>query len=544
MLEILHAVPKRTRVWLLGDFNGHVGADLRGSGVGPQCQDVTNNNGAARVHACESAGLLLANSFSGWAPTCWSPDGQSSHYIDFVAIPQECRLRMRCCRVNRVLGKRWQLSPVRDHWPVEVVVSLPRPWVLLRKASLPIRWNKHALQVALEEDSAANAFLRDCMQSLSAESPPLLGSVTRAEVETRWNQVASSLHDVAVRHFAMRPSQKTSKILPRTFDLLRQRRDAMQLFMDHVDSWSAASVRRPLAWFFEAFRLLTAHSRAAANAKQAVKADSKAWNARLESRLQRAVDLCDSREAWSVCRQLAGHGPSKVYDRVVPAACSITRKQWQQQLRTVWVAWVHEEAVVVPERCEAHPMLPAGDVGCRTFLQAAKSQARFRATPREPCLVAAADAAICMRSFEAMQVVGCNPQACCDGQGCALPKPGNVPGPDGQRIISLLDPAGKMFYKALLGLMPDSPADHQYGYAPGRSRPEAVLQVAKNARIANSLASFLCVKDLAECEDGLDWTVHVFCQVISLSSEVRPSPRPVFVNLQLVKLISPLIVWG
>ena len=86
LLEILHAVPKRTRVWLLGDFNGHVGADLRGSAAGPQCQDVTNNNGAALVHACESAGLLLANSFSGWAPTCWSPDGQSSHCIDFVAI--------------------------------------------------------------------------------------------------------------------------------------------------------------------------------------------------------------------------------------------------------------------------------------------------------------------------------------------------------------------------------------------------------------------------------------------------------------------------
>ena len=115
---------------------------------------------------------------------------------------------------DRVLGKRWQLSPVRDHWPVEVVVSLPRPWVLLRKASLPVRWNKHALQVALEDDSVANAFLRDCMQSLSAESPPLLGSVTRAEVETQWNQVASSLHDVAVRHFAMRRRKRLQKSCP------------------------------------------------------------------------------------------------------------------------------------------------------------------------------------------------------------------------------------------------------------------------------------------------------------------------------------------
>ena len=214
----------------------------------------------------------------------------------------------------------------------------------------------------------------------------------------------------------------------------------MQPLMDHVDSWSAASVRRPLAWFFEAFRLLTAHSRAATNAKQAVKADNKAWNARLESRLQRAVDLCDSREAWSARSQHAGHGHSKVYDRVVPAARLITRNQWQQQLRTVWGAWVHEEAVVVPECCEAHPMLPAsaGDVGCRTLLQAARGQARFTATPQGAlpaelrqllmqdrhlsATKVSGLPAICMRSFEAMKVVGCNPQAWCDGQGCTRPR--------------------------------------------------------------------------------------------------------------------------
>ena len=182
-------------------------------------------------------------------------------------------------------------------------------------------------------------------------------------------------------------------------------------------------------------------------------------------------------------------------DRVVPAARLIARNQWQQQLRTVWGAWVHEEAVVVCECCEAHPMLPAlaGDVGCRTLLQAVKSQARFRATPQgalpaelwqllmQDRRLSATEVsglpAICVRSFEAMQVVGCKPQAWCDGQGCTLPKPGGVPGPDGQRIINLSGPAGKMFYKALLGLMPDSPADHQYGYAPGCSRRGAILQV-------------------------------------------------------------------
>ena len=270
----------------------------------------------------------------------------------------------------------------------------------------------------------------------------------------------------------------------------------MQLLMDHVDSWSAASVRRPLAWFFEAFRLLTAHSRAATIAKQAVKADNKAWNARLESRLQRAVDLCDSREAWSVCRQLAGHGPSKVYDRVVPAARLITRNQWQQQLRTVWGAWVHEEAVVVPECCEAHPMPPAlaGDVGCRTLLQAAKSQARFRATPQGALPAELRQLLTQDRHLSGTEVSGLSPFACVHLKRCRLYRlqssgmvrwtrpvtrlyTSQAWGVFRVQMVSASSTCWTLQGKCFGGLMPDSPADHQYSYAPSRSRREAILQV-------------------------------------------------------------------
>ena len=127
------------------------------------------------------------------------------------------------------------------------------------------------------------------------------------------------------------------------------------------------------------------------------------------------------------------------------------------------------------------------------LLKAAKAQARFRATPQgalpaelwqllmqdrwlDPANVSCIPS-LCMNVFECMQAASCNPQAWCDGQGCPLPKPGGVPGPNGQRIINLLDPAGKMFYKALFELVPDRPAEHQYGYAGSRSRREAILQV-------------------------------------------------------------------
>ena len=495
LLEIAHAVPKRTRVWLLGDFNAHAGADLRTVAAGNLCQDVTNNNGSALAHACESAGLVLANTYLGGGPTWWSPDGRSSNCIDFIAIPQELRSRLHICRVNKVLGRRWQLSSVRDHWPVEVVLALPRPWVLLRKQIPVVRWNKHALQVALEDPSVSNAFLRDCVQSCGAFSALDSGNCSRSDVEMRWKQMQSALHEVAVRHFAMRPTQRATKLLPQTFDLLRERRDAQQRLLEHADCWSNSHVGASLAWCFEAFRLSAHHSRLACAAKEAVKADQKAWDAKLEARLQRAVDMCDSRESWAVCRQLAGHGPSKVYDRVVPAARLIARAQWKQQLRDVWGATEHTLPVVaspVDNTCTLQPAL-SGQQGQEVLLKAAKAQARFRATPQgalpaelwqllmqdrwlDPANVSCIPS-LCMNVFECVQAASCNPQAWCDGQGCPLPKPGGVPGPNGQRIINLLDPAGKMFYKALFELVPDRPAEHQYGYAGSRSRREAILQV-------------------------------------------------------------------
>ena len=88
LLEIIHSVPRRTRVWLLGDFNGHIGQEFWSPAVGPHTNEITNNNGSSLVHACEASGLLLANTFIGGGPTCWTPDGSSSHCIDFIAIPK------------------------------------------------------------------------------------------------------------------------------------------------------------------------------------------------------------------------------------------------------------------------------------------------------------------------------------------------------------------------------------------------------------------------------------------------------------------------
>ena len=83
-----------------------------------------------------------------------------------------------------------------------------------------------------------------------------------------------------------------------------------------------------------------------------------------------------------------------------------------------------------------------------------------------------------MPLFELLQSMGVNFSEWCVGHGCPIPKPGGDAGPNGHRVINLLDPLGKVFYKAALDLRPDPPKAHQYGYSAKRSRRDAILQIS------------------------------------------------------------------
>lgn len=69
--------------------------------------------------------------------------------------------------------------------------------------------------------------------------------------------------------------------------------------------------------------------------------DSAIWDRRLELRLNDALAVTDSREAWSVSRQLAGHGASRVVTRTAPPAIFIPAGEWEQHMHEVWEAQRH-----------------------------------------------------------------------------------------------------------------------------------------------------------------------------------------------------------
>ena len=219
-------------------------------------------------------------------------------------------------------------------------------------------------------------------------------------------------------------------------------------------------------------------------------------------------------------------GLVKVYDRVVPAARLITRSQWKQHMRDVWNGSENTDAVVRPdhscsEQCSLQ--LPVSGVvrhclrrrnprpedapRLKAVSQLSSGSSIYRHDPcvRSVCPLFQRFAWGPLKACSVLVRVGCNPQSWCDGEGCPLPKPGGVCGPNGQRIINLLDPASKLFYKALLQFVPDQAADHQYGYASSRSRRDAILHVEAwlDRLRANGLSSAATLFDLTKAFDTL-----------------------------------------
>eukprot|EP00435_Cladocopium_sp_Y103_P069336 s285_g33.t1 len=354
----MQAVPRRTRIWLLGDFNGHVSSDARSVAVGRHTSGNTNNNGFSLVHACEDNSLVMSNTFFGGGNTWWSPDGQTEHCLDFIAMPADCKSRVKKFQVNNILGRRWQMSLVRDHWPVGLTVQLAQPWQRLPLPFQPIRWNKHALQTALEDPGVGNAFFLHDLQHAWAPLRLQLSFVSNtAELEAHWNKVRNTMHADAAEHFGMRPSQRSMKLLPATFDLLRAKCHQQHALLARYSQWETLQQSESLRWFFSAWMLTVQHMCATRRAAAAIKQDSALWDRRLEARLRSAESHHDAREAWSVCGQLAGHGTGRIIDRAAPAAQYITEQQWLEHMGDVWGAWRCFPDVVLSGVQQLHPFL-------------------------------------------------------------------------------------------------------------------------------------------------------------------------------------------
>ena len=485
--QTLHGLPARTRVWLLGDFNAHIGHDLCSPSVGTFEPEASNDNGFNIAHLCAATGLALANTFHNAGSTWWSPDGNTSHRLDYIAIPIAFRRRVAHCRVNKNFGQRWQTAAVRDHWPLEVHARLPQQWPAKRQNSNTISWNAHALGRASRDPLVAAPFLAEAQQTVAA-----LLQEPWCNLQNLWTKCAKNLMTVSQKHFGRPRAQHNPKLLPGTFALLECRRATMHIFLEEVGMLQQMPLASQQLWRMRlVLRALQLNGRIE-KARRAIKTDVKAWNQNLVRELDAALDTKDHKTAWSVSRRLAG----RLYKqpRQPPMHKQICKRAWLEHFSTVQLATESAEARAVPgtlgNRSLPGPLQPmfTGEEGCRALAQAAQKMLRGKATPPGTLPVEVWSlllqgqndvhpGLLLMPVFELMQSAGTNFEEWCAGHGCPIPKPGGDASPNGHRVINLLDPIGKVFYKAALNLQADPPLPHQYGYSAQRSRRDAILQL-------------------------------------------------------------------
>ena len=105
LFEIVHSAPKRTRVWLMGDFACWCRCSQFSCWTALQsCHQQPWSRFGARL-LISWAFFLLANIFRGWGPTWRSPDGESSHCIDYTAICLPILFRAGDPLGGRLMGK-------------------------------------------------------------------------------------------------------------------------------------------------------------------------------------------------------------------------------------------------------------------------------------------------------------------------------------------------------------------------------------------------------------------------------------------------------
>ena len=484
---MVHNLPRRTAVWMMGDFNAHVGTDSRFFSVGHHDAETTNANGQLLGHTCDSLNVCLLNTFHAAGKTWWSATQDASHRLDYIAARRSFLRKVKSCKVSKLMGRRWQTTPVADHWPLELAVALSSRWMQPRPKRTTRQWNRHAILRAATDPQMYMPFLQDASEVLQRHSQAFTGQ----DVQNKWTTLNADLHEVAWKHFSMHPEQRNSKILPQTFILLQRRREVMHIYLKEREELNRACARQRLVWQMRAafrawqlFRLLC-------QARAAVRDDIKAWDRTLENRLQEAVATNNSREAWSLCRQLAGRHFKKLGNREPPSAKPIRKATWLEHFRKVQNASETRGALgPTADRPQTFRPLFMGAEGCASLAKAAQKMPRDRATPKgalpielwsiilqPPDRGIQSPGLLLMPQLESLQAMGLNPAEWCIGHGCPIPKPGGDPTPKGMRVINLLDPMGKAFFKTTLDAHVNQRAQHQYGYTAKCSRRDAILQI-------------------------------------------------------------------
>ena len=151
----------------------------------------------------------------------------------------------------------------------------------------------------------------------------------------------------------------------------------MHLFLQSMARKHEAPLRCQERWQLQLVFLALRLNGRQESARRAVKNDVQAWKTNLVQKLQQAHQAHDSREAWSISRQLAGR--LYKHPRQPPKAQPITKQDWLQHFQAAQRASECSSSAAQPACLDnsclpgSFPSLFQGEFGQQALAETSKS---------------------------------------------------------------------------------------------------------------------------------------------------------------------------
>ena len=190
---------------------------------------------------CTSTGHLVATTFFDIGHTFQgTSDQMRGSCIDHIVVPQAWRTCMRRASVLVRSGKRLQAAQVPrawDHWPVQLVLELPRAQPAIQQAPSKVQWSREAARANLMEGFKRRELTDHVEDSLRQKADEILKLLREANTADEGYKVfMAAVQEASLKVLAeapeQLPSQQRQENARELAQLLRDRRRAREQAVD------------------------------------------------------------------------------------------------------------------------------------------------------------------------------------------------------------------------------------------------------------------------------------------------------------------------
>ena len=507
--------------------------------LGPCNPEIQNHNGEQLHTFLHTHFMSAVNTFHPVGPTYFGIVAGYTSRVDYICLPTSLLGSVQNCCVWHATGDDLQLVAApgkRDHRPIQVVVEHTLA-ASQNSASGNLQWDADKLMrgvlqgahrapfVQAVEERCRQLLHSDCWQQATSQGPP----------DTTWTLLRKLVVDAAKPFFVRADQAAKPDARPPDTVLALQRQHSCKLHLQRLPRtspvWScgvdASHVpMQALSDLLRRWQATVRYQKAQKAAKKLTTRDKRARSQQLVGQIASSWAQRDFRRMWHLARVLSGRqvGPKRRrYDQ--PPSCRPNMQEWTQHMQqhgpaggcraqaTDWATHQRQHAAPAMSwhdkyqtngiwRREMHVLAhqDVSQVARQIWFAKARKRAPYWTAPNEvwrmllyphyklqPERTGVGFHEPRVSNFHFKQClhalflqIRCSNSAPIEwhcSQGAQLDKQNGKPLCHGIRLVNMLDPMGKHFYRHIWRQgRPLASRDYAAGYAKSKSREEAILQ--------------------------------------------------------------------